>query len=363
MFPVETSQFYLLIADKEAGPFSEDEVRARLEIGEVTEESLVWKEGMAEWAALKTLDLAKPKLKLRTSDPAQPAASQGAPAGGPTPGAPPRLQFDRAEFAGAGQASRTCALCKEPIHDSYYEVNAAVVCSKCHEKLGSAFKAGSGMMRFIKASVAGLAAACVGAAIWFIILKATGYEFGLLAIAIGFLVGIAVRWGSGGRGGWVYQGMAMFLTYFSIVVTYIPLMIGEIRSNHHDGKVAHARVATNSAPLLLSGTETNTPAETAEVVSTTEARPTGVGATNTNEKEHGGLGIVGLLIGCVVLLAIAFAAPFMAGISNIIGLVIIGIGLYEAWKINKRAPLDIKGPYQVAPDTGSNPHPGSSPSA
>src|ERR1051326_484630 len=113
MFPVETSQFYLLIADKEAGPFSEDEVRARLEIGEVTEESLVWKEGMAEWAALKTLDLAKPKLKLRTSDPAQPAASQGAPAGGPTPGAPPRLQFDRAEFAGAGQASRTCALCKE----------------------------------------------------------------------------------------------------------------------------------------------------------------------------------------------------------------------------------------------------------
>ncbi|MSR65111.1 MAG: DUF4339 domain-containing protein [Verrucomicrobiae bacterium] len=361
---MEPTQFYLLIADKEAGPFTEDEVRAKLDNGEVTKESLAWKEGMPEWAALKTLNLAKQKLKLRTSEPAQPAANQGAPGAGPTPGAAPALQFDRAEFVGAAQASRTCSLCKEPIHDFYYEVNAAVVCSKCQEKMGSALKGGSGMMRFLKASVAGLAAASVGAAIWFLILKTTGYEFGLLAIAIGFLVGIAVRWGSEGRGGWVYQGMAMFLTYFSIVVTYIPLMIGEMRSNQHDGKAAHARVATtNSASLLLSVTETNAPAETAASAVATEAKPTSVGATNAGEEEHTGAGVIGFLIAWVVLLAIAFAAPFLAGISNIIGLVIIGIGLYEAWKINKRAALDIKGPYQVAQQTGSNPPPGSSPSA
>ena len=40
----------------------------------------------------------------------------------------------------------------------------------------------------------------------------------------------------------------------------------------------------------------------------------------------------------------AFIAPFFGGIM---GIVILGIALYEAWKINTRATLEITGPHPV----------------
>jgi hypothetical protein len=53
------------------------------------------------------------------------------------------------------------------------------------------------------------------------------------------------------------------------------------------------------------------------------------------------------LLALTLLLLLACAAPFLAGIQNVIGVVIIGIGLYEAWKLNRRVALDITGPHAV----------------
>ncbi len=41
-------------------------------------------------------------------------------------------------------------------------------------------------------------------------------------------------------------------------------------------------------------------------------------------------------------------APFLMGADSIIGLIIIAIGLYEAWKLNKRNPIVITGPFDLA---------------
>ncbi len=54
------------------------------------------------------------------------------------------------------------------------------------------------------------------------------------------------------------------------------------------------------------------------------------------------------LIGIMVLAALVMATPFLAGFENIIGIIIIGIGLYEAWKINKRPTMMLTGPHSVA---------------
>jgi hypothetical protein len=59
---------------------------------------------------------------------------------------------------------------------------------------------------------------------------------------------------------------------------------------------------------------------------------------------------VSLLV--VVLFAIACVAPFLGGLQGVIGIVIIGIGLYEAWKINRRAPLVVAGPSRVGAAPG-----------
>jgi hypothetical protein len=49
-----------------------------------------------------------------------------------------------------------------------------------------------------------------------------------------------------------------------------------------------------------------------------------------------------------VLLGIALAAPFLGGVENLLGIIIIGVGLYEAWKLNRHQPVVITGPHVLA---------------
>ena len=63
--------------------------------------------------------------------------------------------------------------------------------------------------------------------------KATGYEIGLVAIVVGLLVGGAVRKGSGARGGWFYQLMAVALTYAAISGSYFIFAARSSRTSSH----------------------------------------------------------------------------------------------------------------------------------
>jgi hypothetical protein len=56
---------------------------------------------------------------------------------------------------------------------------------------------------------------------------------------------------------------------------------------------------------------------------------------------------VQILIAVGFLLAFAMAAPFLGGFENIIGIFIIGFALWEAWKINRRTPMQIEGPFRL----------------
>ena len=69
----------------------------------------------------------------------------------------------------------------------------------------------------------------IGCGIWYAVRALTGYEVGLIAIIVGLLVGGAVRKGSKRRGGRLYQTLAVLLTYASIVSTYVPDIVGELK--------------------------------------------------------------------------------------------------------------------------------------
>jgi len=45
----------------------------------------------------------------------------------------------------------------------------------------------------------------------------------------------------------------------------------------------------------------------------------------------------------------------MAGAQNIIGLLIIGFALWEAWKMNARKDGTLVGPYHLAPQPTADP--------
>ena len=109
------------------------------------------------------------------------------------------LQFDQAEFENPAQSQ--CAECQRPLSGAYYDVNGLTMCEAYRYQVEARLNAGSGAVRFIRAAGGGLAAAIGGAVLYYAISALTGYEFGLIAIVVGFAVGTAVRWGSNGRGG------------------------------------------------------------------------------------------------------------------------------------------------------------------
>jgi hypothetical protein len=191
------------------------------------------------------------------------------------------MQFDQVELPAAA-VIKMCALCRTQITDTYYEAGGAVLCPSCSDKLTGRT---SGATAFPRALLYGAGAAVAGTIVWFIIGQ-IGYELGIIAIAVGFFVGRAVRVGSGGRGGWKYQALAMGLTYASICTSYVLAFV------------------------------------------------------RAREGEVGGVA------GLASAFGQAFAAPFTAGASNAIGILIIGIALYEAWKLNK--PIPVSGPFRMA---------------
>src|SRR5919204_2135495 len=139
------------------------------------------------------------------------------------------LQFEKAEYTDA-TAAVACVGCQGSLRETYFAVGDRILCRGCAEKLREELaNQGSRAGRVLRAIGAGAGAAAVGSLLYYAVLALTGYEFGLIAIVVGYAVGVAVRWGSKGRGGWAYQGLAIALTYLSIVTAYVPSIIQGFR--------------------------------------------------------------------------------------------------------------------------------------
>jgi len=240
----------------------------------------------------------------------------------PVPAAP--LQFDTAEFA--QPASMACSGCQQPIATAYYELNGATLCGAC--RVIVAGEKGTPLLRVLRAAIAGGAAAFAGGLLYFLVAYFLEMEIGLISIAVGFAVGVAVKWGSYGRGGPVFQAMAVALTYLAIVSSL--MAVGLIQ-------VVKERTATETA------TAPATDEAAAERISLSADASVADAQDERNSQEAGSLVSLAMLAGVML------ALPFLGGFQNIIGIAIIAFGLWEAWRINKRPA--ITGPHTVARST------------
>lgn len=211
------------------------------------------------------------------------------------------LSFERAEFESQATPGLACAFCRSPIHEQYWQINKRAACGRCREQVQREIETSMTRARFLSALQYGALAAVAGCAGWIVISKVTGYEIGIVAIGIGYLVGKAVRKGAGGFGGRRYQVLAMLLTYSSIALASLPAIFEALRQAPH-----HAVAAASP----------------------------GLGA---------------MLWSWVVILGFALASPFLGGMQNFMGLIIIGIGLYEAWKFTRPLPVQVLGPFAIEP--------------
>ncbi len=254
----------------------------------------------------------------------------------------PLLQFDTAEPI-SGNATTTlldCTACGAAISTSYYEVSGAVVCVSCRAKIHAQIAGGSGSARFARAIGFGLLAAAAGSALYYAIVALTGYEIGLVAIAVGFLVGRAVNRGSHGRGGRSYQTLAVALTYFAIVTTYIPSIAKAIHDNP-------SVVTADSTATPNSASSPSVSTAAANAAPEQQGAPIAAPAAKSTEPKAKQIKIGRALLSLAALLALAALAPILAGFQNIIGILIIGFALFEAWRQNQRLQLAITGPYRV----------------
>ncbi len=263
------------------------------------------------------------------------------------------MQFDQAEYNESEPAADlSCVSCKQLIAHDYYQINGAILCETCSTGLKNYLTSGSWLPRFLKACLFGFGAAVAGFAIYFGVLKITGMEIGLISILVGFMVGSAVRKGSNGRGGILYQLTAVFFTYMAICLSYGAMLISEWIS----GKIANepqaaapADPAAAKKPNIADATAKPKPKPNVAANDPQPAPPADAKAVpdlkpNIAEEE---LTFSAVALGFVALLVIFVALPIAAGISQPISLLIIAFALWEAFKLNRKVPINITGPHSV----------------
>jgi hypothetical protein len=211
------------------------------------------------------------------------------------------LSFERAEFEGPASSALACGFCKQAISSQYWQINSRTACARCRTRLQRELDGAFSRAHFLGALQYGALAAAAGSVAWIVISKVTGYEIGIVAIGIGYLVGKAVRKGAGGFGGTRYQVLAMVLTYSAIALASLPAIFEALRESPK-----HAAAAA-AAPA----------------------------------------GILALIAAWAFVLGVALASPFLGGAQNFMGLIIIGIGLYEAWKLTRAVPVQVLGPFAI----------------
>jgi hypothetical protein len=282
-----------------------------------------------------------------------------------------QIQFDHAEYSASAprESGANCTHCNQPIADAYFETGGNVVCGPCRQRIEEAFRGGSRLARGMRSLLYGMLAALSGAVVYYLIVRLTGYNIGLIAIVVGFMVGGGVRAGSGNRGGRFYQLLAIFLTYSSIVAMNVPLLLEGAFQQWKDnqkqeiappvgGQPDRARLKTK---LKNSATVANEPAQPAAKVppggAQEGARPAAKGDLASIEKEikqtkkqlnpRERPSLTGFLVALAILTGFIFVYPVLEAFHAPIAGLIYAFALWEAWKINKKIHLTFNGPFHL----------------
>lgn len=226
------------------------------------------------------------------------------------------LQFRRAQPISTTEApaERSCAACKQLIPGEYYQVQNHVICPQCAERIRAGQRTQQ-PVSLVRPVIYGVGAALAGCILYAIVL-AMGVQIGIVALAVGWMVGKAIRHASYGTGGRAQQILAVVLTYFAISTSFLPAAFF-IGAKH----AAEARPAAKSqtAPPVVHDR-----------------------ATTTRESISPGKAIAGLAVFMVI-------SPFLelknSPVGGLISLFILFIGLQRAWALTARHEIMVAGPY------------------
>lgn len=226
------------------------------------------------------------------------------------------LQFDTAvPNAPAGlslQSSSgvTCAQCHNTLTEEYYDVNSVSVCDRCRVAIEQIAAPLTAWGPFVRAAIFGVGAAIAGAILYYGVIAITNLEIGIVAIAIGYMVGYAIRRATGSRGGRRLQILAIVLTYWSVGLAYTPVAFKQ----------------------LADAEQTRTSQEV---------------TTESEDGLTGGQLVIGLAIVAALTLVLPVMVIFGSLPGGLISAVIIGVGMRQAWRMTAAPTLVVSGPYRI----------------
>ena len=240
------------------------------------------------------------------------------------------LQFDRAVSTTArtdtASPAVTCVVCQKTIADKYFDINGQPTCDRCKQQVAREAETPKGFGVFGKAVLFGLGAALLGAALYYAVIAITEFEIGLVAIAIGFMVGYAIRMATANRGGLRFQILAIVFTYWAVGLAYMPFVFSG------DSQAPDALIAPASTEVASEAASPEAEAEPAPA-----AEP---------------LGVAGAIIGIALLFALSFALPVLSVFSSLpgglISAAIIAFGMQQAWRMTGAPHVVITGPFRIA---------------
>jgi hypothetical protein len=246
------------------------------------------------------------------------------------------LQFDsvvpRADGAGTATA---CTLCHTPFEAEYFDVGGQQICRACSEKLAYQTSTPREMSTLVRAGIAGLIASVLGAVLYFAVMAISGFEVGLVSIAIGYMVGYGVRLGTRGRGGRRFQVIALVLTYWAIGLAYSTLAIKALFDARSEGATAGISGPQKSGATQDAAGQPAAPATQDAAAESDQAPITGTQ----------------FVFGLLYLLGFTFVMPVLAIASDMPGGLISGaiivFGMMQAWKMTAAPVVTVTGPYRI----------------
>src|SRR5438046_9406908 len=132
-------------------------------------------------------------------------------------------QFGTAEYASSSGTDR-CKSCQQPLSGAYFRINGLLACESCTRKLQAQTPKDTHAI-YVRGILFGVGGAVAGLILYSAFGIITGIEIGYVALAVGWLVGTAIKKGSNGVGGRRYQIAAVALTYAAVSLSAIPLGI------------------------------------------------------------------------------------------------------------------------------------------
>jgi hypothetical protein len=207
----------------------------------------------------------------------------------------PDLQFEHATYE-QDKTGVACGMCGKPVGHEYWQWMGRVACASCKEQVARLEAKANAPETFAKAALfgGGTALAC-GIAYAAFAYSDPSSEWALITIGIGWSVATAIRKATGNVSGRRYQVLAVLLTYLAATADYAPLV----------------------AP--------------------------GGFATWIDQPSS-------LLVRFALVPVLACAQALSHGkLMSLLSPLVIGIGLWEAWRRTRGLPMVVAGPFRVAP--------------